>query len=159
LKAPSLKGQLTFIALMSIAVFFASEKLHWVRSESVNPTFFWKLDRPMRQGDYMLIDLQDDLIGKESVAITKRVGCTAGQYLENKRFEANLKRIFYCDQHVLAIAKTKTADGTPLKHFNFNGVVPANQVFLVGEHKDSYDSRYWGFYDLNKPYITLKALF
>lgn len=31
--------------------------------------------------------------------------------------------------------------------FSFNGKIPGNKYFLVGETANSYDSRYWGFVD------------
>jgi len=32
----------------------------------------------------------------------------------------------------------------------FNGKVPEGTLFVSGQHRDSFDSRYWGFLDRKK---------
>jgi type IV secretory pathway protease TraF len=41
----------------------------------------------------------------------------------------------------------RPSQGRPLPRFIHNGPVPAGQLFLVGTHPRSYDSRYFGFVD------------
>jgi type IV secretory pathway protease TraF len=43
------------------------------------------------------------------------------------------------------MAKVITLKGATLPMFVFNGKVPDGMLFVSGQHKDSFDSRYWGF--------------
>lgn len=69
----------------------------------------------------------------------KRVGCIAGEELKNIGNE------FYCKNKLIAKAKEYSLGGEPLLKYNYSGIVPRGALFLVGDHIDSYDSRYFGF--------------
>ena len=56
----------------------------------------------------------------------------------------------FCGNRFLGVAKTKSMKGEPVQPFVFNGIVPINKVFATGGHKDSYDSRYFGFVERSK---------
>ena len=88
-------------------------------------------------------DLPDKLVrmikddGKDSEI--KKIGCVAGEKLKNIGNE------FYCKNKLIAKAKDYSLNGEKLKKFEFSGKVPKGDMFLVGDHVDSYDSRYFGF--------------
>ena len=78
-------------------------------------------------------------------------GCTGYQVCENdgQRFGACI-----CDGNPDVVEDSGMSDtliadsqGRPLPRFTDNGPVPAGQLFLVGTHPRSYDSRYFGFVD------------
>jgi len=69
----------------------------------------------------------------------KKIGCVAGEELKNIGNE------FYCKNKLIAKAKEYSLGGERLKKFEFSGKIPKGNMFLVGDHIDSYDSRYFGF--------------
>ena len=69
----------------------------------------------------------------------KKIGCAAGEELKNIGNE------FYCKNKLIAKAKEYSLGGERLKKFEFSGTIQEGNMFLVGDHVDSYDSRYFGF--------------
>ena len=72
----------------------------------------------------------------------KRVGCRPGEWLQ-----VDAEYRFSCDGRPLGQALATDSQGRPLPQFIHNGPVPDGQLFLVGTHPRSYDSRYFGFVD------------
>jgi signal peptidase I len=96
--------------------------------------------REIAKHDYVMFPMHTKLIleGKEFTAI-KQVTCDAGDKLEVKGKD------YFCNGKSLGSAKSKSLRGEPLTQFVFNGAVPSGMLFVTGHHKDSYDSRYFGF--------------
>ena len=82
----------------------------------------------------------------------KKIGCAAGEELKNIGNE------FYCKNKIIARAKEYSLDGERLKKFEFYGKIPEGNMFLVGDHVDSYDSRYFGFIKAKDIIATLYPL-
>jgi len=82
----------------------------------------------------------------------KRIGCIAGEELKNIGNE------FYCKNKLIAKAKEYSLGGERLKKFEFSGQIPEGDIFLVGDHVDSYDSRYFGFIKAKDIIATLYPL-
>ncbi|HAM52308.1 MAG TPA: hypothetical protein DCP92_17035 [Nitrospiraceae bacterium] len=78
----------------------------------------------------------------------KKLGCAEGEQLESAGPEG---RDFYCNGQYLGTAKHFSKTGKPLKTFQYKGVVPKGYLFAIGETRDSYDSKFWGF--VNKQWI------
>jgi signal peptidase I/conjugal transfer pilin signal peptidase TrbI len=51
---------------------------------------------------------------------------------------------FFCNGEFLGVAKDYSRKGEKMQFFAFNGKIPRGFMFVMGEHKDSYDSRYFG---------------
>ena len=75
-------------------------------------------------------------LGANRERMIKRVGCRPGEWLQ---VDAELR--FSCDGRPLGQALATDSQGRPLPQFIHNGPVPAGQLFLVGTHPRSYDSR------------------
>ena len=114
------------------------------------------LDRDLshvNRGDYVLFSLEVGRLGKvplpegvregETVRAVKRVACMEGEQLRVAG------RDFFCGDEPIGRAKERSLKGVPLTPFVHEGPVPAGQVFLAGDHPDSFDSRYFGFVDQN----------
>jgi len=71
----------------------------------------------------------------------KRIGCNEDEYLEAKG------RDFYCNGTYIGTVKPLSKKGDPLDPFQYAGPVPRGHLFAVGDTKDSYDSKIWGFVD------------
>ncbi|MDH5543691.1 MAG: S26 family signal peptidase [Nitrospinota bacterium] len=100
-----------------------------------------KKEDKIHRGDYVWIrSLSSKYIddGKEFSAI-KRVACNAGDLLEVS------DQNYSCNGRYLGRAKRYSLKGVLLKDFIFNGIIPEGEIFVMGEHKDSFDSRYLGF--------------
>ena len=82
----------------------------------------------------------------------KKIGCAAGEEFKNIGNE------FYCKNKLIAKAKEYSLDGERLKKFEFSGKIPKGNMFLVGDHIDSYDSRYFGFIKAKDIIATLYPL-
>ncbi|MGK7346022.1 MAG: signal peptidase I [Candidatus Nitrospinota bacterium M3_3B_026] len=93
-----------------------------------------------RKGDYVIARAKSRYINDGNpFDMAKRVACVPGEEL---RVEG---RRYFCDGAYLGEARTRSLKGEPLKNFVFNGKVPAGNLFLMGDGKDSFDSRYLGF--------------
>lgn len=82
----------------------------------------------------------------------KKIGCAAGEELKNIGNE------FYCKNKLIAKAKEYSLGGERLKKFEFSGIIPEGNMFLVGDHVDSYDSRYFGLIKAKDIIATLYPL-
>ena len=76
--------------------------------------------------------------------LLKRVGCIQGHVLN-----VDNHRDYFCDGAYLGRAKSKSLTGAIVKNFVWHGDVPQGEFFAIGDHVDSYDSRYFGFVDLS----------
>lgn len=92
-----------------------------------------------------------DAVAKgQPVYLLKKAACLQGQVLT-----VNDRKEYLCDGRWLGRAKDHNMKGEVVQNFVWNGPVPAGKFFALADHKDSYDSRYYGFVDLNK--VVAKA--
>lgn len=92
------------------------------------------------KGDY--VTFAKPVNGKREL-VTKRVACAPGDRL---RVEG---RKYYCDGAYLGEAQERSLKGEPLENFVFEGKVPAGKLFVTGDHRNSWDSRYYGFVEVD----------
>ena len=100
----------------------------------------------IKAGDYLVFRHQDVSqrekgLNKENDRFIKMVGCSPGDKL------TTFAGSFSCEGVFLGTALTKDGKGNILPQFSFNGAVPPNKYFMIGQHPRSYDSRYFGFID------------
>ena len=95
----------------------------------------------IKKGNYVLFNMSTSYInnGKRFNAI-KGVSCVSGEYLTVK------DKAYFCDGQFIGHAKDRSLRGEPVNNFLFNGQIPEGMIFLTGDHKDSYDSKYFGFF-------------
>jgi len=94
---------------------------------------------------------------KEAVGkfFIKKISCLPGQTLVyNKE-----TREFFCDGRFIAKAKERFLNGEKAVAFDFKGTIPEGKYFVLGDHKDSFDSRYWGFVDIKEIIGIVKPMF
>lgn len=123
--------------------------------------FFLKRETP-RKGDYVLFQHRSKYLEGTNLFV-KQVVCVEGEILEIR------ERNYFCDNRYLGSAKEYTLKGVRRLHlltgigwippdamnrlldterlepFVFHGTIPVGFLFLMAPHKDSYDSRYFGF--------------
>ena len=100
-------------------------------------------------GDYVRFLHADAITEHKSLYMLKRVGCAAGQTLDVT------PEGYLCDGKWLGVAKSHSAKGVPVTAFKWSGKVPDGYFFASAPHKDSYDSRYYGFVAESR--VTAKA--
>ena len=103
-----------------------------------------------------LLDKKDNVIEKDQYVafffkavnnerygkhFVKKVACLGGEYLKNKG------RDFYCGEKYIGTAKLFDKQGNPAGLFEYSGKIEESKLFVIGETRDSYDSKYWGFVD------------
>ena len=97
-----------------------------------------------------MFKLHNDKYAKEDDKILKEVVCTEGDMLtvtKDKRY--------FCNGEFITKAKDYTQRGDKLNNFVFNGVIGKGDYFVIGHHKDSYDSKYFGF--INREQMLVRA--
>lgn len=127
--------------------------LRFSLTNSLRHKLFFTLNHPdtVKNGDYVVF--VHDVPGTQyrNVNMIKKVGCDEGDI-----FLVNDRRELYCNGEYLGMAKEKLQTLPNQKHFVWNGVVPKGMFLPIGEHKDSFDGRYYGF--IEKSLVDAKAI-
>ena len=111
---------------------------------SLGATLFLLKNSPeeVRKGDYVVFTLGQTDLRAPGRQLVKKVTCNEGEMLIERGKE------YWCNgNEYLGRAKDLSLKGERLDNFAYNGVIPKGFCFVSGDHKDSYDSRYWGFLD------------
>jgi conjugal transfer pilin signal peptidase TrbI len=137
------KDKVKLIAVCLFAAFFSDwfiGNLYMTKTNSVKYRLFWKSNwREATVNEYVYLDKLHSYLTDHGVgSVIKKVGCDQGQTLKKK------DNRFRCDGVVIAISLFKDGKGGDLPVFDFNGVIPQGKAFLVAQHKNSFDSRYFG---------------
>jgi len=136
---------LVFVVIAAIAGMIIPGRISITMTPSLDKRVFF-LSKPsqetkIKRGDYVMFMLSTRYINNgEPIRVIKKVGCAGGDTLTVK-----WERHYYCNNLYMGYAKEKSKKGEPVDAFSFNGKVPDNMLFVVGDSPDSYDSRYFGF--------------
>lgn len=113
-------------------------------SDSVRPALLIKLPwMAPKKGDYVTFELHNKKLPNGHAFLTKRIGCTSGDNLENRA------GAFFCNGDYMVTALDKDGYGNALSQYRVNGIIPDNKAFVIGDNPSSYDSRYWGLIPIN----------
>jgi len=140
-RASSLKTIL-LVALAALAASLIPQRIAVTLTPSVRHRIYL-LDRaPEKQNisktSYVLLRIDSKYLGGARITI-KQVACREGDTLRVE--EAR----YYCNNVYLGKAKAFSLKGERVGHFNYDGVIPADDLFVFADHPDSFDSRYFGF--------------
>jgi len=147
-----------FIALAALASFivgmYFTSHFRYSVSPSLRYSFFFinsvKPGNIIQKGNYVIINVTPPValgLPLDVHKAIKEVGCMEGDLL------AVINKEYYCGEQkarYLGKAKDYALNGEKVESFVFNGVIPRGKMFVIGHHKDSYDSRYFGFIDKDK---------
>ncbi len=117
----------------------------------------------VRHGQYVLFQLPstnlagmtvpETVVNGQDIRAIKRVGCDEGETLNRRG------RDFFCEEEFLGHAKEQSKNREPLTPFLFSGEIPPGKVFLVGDHPDSFDSRYFGLIEKSNYLAWARPIF
>lgn len=135
------KATLILIAVLAVQAslaYFLSRNMALASTPSLDYRVFWLRDPVLSRGSYVVFHVSDRYIDSR---VIKKIVCLPGEKIEVK------ERDYFCEGKLLGRAKEYTLRGEPLVRFVFNGPIPDGKYFVMGSHKDSYDSRYYGLVD------------
>lgn len=130
------------IALIAFGIDWGMQQIVIIRSPSINPTLLVKSSITPKKGDYITFDFDDRYFNPETVKLTKKIACYAGDELRTEY------PFYYCNDKLVATAMAFDGQGEALSHFEFNGIIPDGYALPLGDTHGSYDGRYWGFVEL-----------
>lgn len=130
------------VCSLALCITLGQKHLVTAISASVNPYLFFRSDVPPRPGDYVTFILDNEFTKHKPFPVTKKMICGPHDLLERKGAQ------FWCNGVFLGDAKTTSLRGRIMPVFEWNGPVPEGKAFVVGEHIDSYDSRYYGLINI-----------
>ena len=94
----------------------------------------------LKKGAYVMLDIRSEYVDHGTPhLVIKRIACTGGEVLNTVGCS------FYCNGREIAVAKNLSLKGEDLPLFRYTGEIPSDSVFVTGQHRDSFDSRYFGF--------------
>lgn len=134
------------VIILLIVGFYLPSKVMVTTSDSLDHRVF--LFNPffdpstVHKKDYVIFNLTSHYINNNNpIKTTKQIACETGDRLTVDR------KAYYCNDKFLGLAKKHSLKGEPVANFEYNGIVPEHKLFVMGNHKDSFDSRYFGFLD------------
>ena len=137
------------IVLLSIAGLLPAH-ISVTLTPSLNHRVFFLIFNPdrnsIKKGDYIMFDMSKETVRQftdksDTDKTLKIVGCVSESILKV------VGKDYYCDGEYLVKAKDVSLAGQPVNNYVFNGTIPRGSLFVIGQHKDSFDSRYFGFVD------------
>jgi type IV secretory pathway protease TraF len=152
---------MVFLAAMLLGSFLPG-RLIVALSDSLDHRLFFMTGfnrEKIKNGDYLVFQGNKDevekhakpMLNKKLDKLIKKVGCAPGEELTR-----DAQGQFFCQG--VFIGKALAADSLkhPLPQFQYSGIVPEKNFFMIGTNPRSYDSKYFGFVDAGE--ILHKAL-
>ena len=128
-------GIIAFLLILGGARYFYSISIN--TSESLPQTLFIMVKRQLpEKGGFVVFKFPGKRFYSSKDEFVKYYKGAPGDLVETRGRE------IYLNGEKVAVAKEKSLKGEPLYPLNFNGVIPPGKMFVMGESKDSYDSRY-----------------
>lgn len=132
-----------------VAWFIESHLLFTLTPSISHRVYLMGKAKEVGKNDYVVFSLKGDRFAKDNDKLLKRVGCAQGDILRTAGKE------YFCNDVSLGKAKDFSLKGDRLSNLNYNGIIGSGFIFVIGDHKDSYDSRYFGF--IQKGQVIAKA--
>lgn len=130
-----------------------------ILTPSLDHRLFWVSRDPqhVKRGEYVyFVDAElARKVGKPEVPnVFKIIRCDEGDILT-----VDAAKCFFCNGEYIGMAKDYSRKGEMMPQFEFNGRIPPGFMFVMGEHKDSYDSRYFGLVEKSRVVARLYPIF
>ncbi|TKB23099.1 hypothetical protein FCL47_23900 [Desulfopila sp. IMCC35006] len=152
---------MVFLAAMLLGSFLPG-RLIVALSDSLDHRLFFMTGfnrEKIKNGDYLVFQGNKDevekhakpMLNKKLDKLIKKVGCAPGEALTR-----DAQGQFFCQGVFIGKALIADSFKRPLPQFQYSGIVPEKNFFMIGTNPRSYDSKYFGFVDADK--ILHKAL-
>lgn len=149
---------ISIVTIALVAIFIGLKatgvKVVIPESESVNGTLFLLQDKNITNDyvvfEYNKIDYKNYHNGKLFI---KKIGCDSGQHLLVQEYKV------VCDGRIIAAKFIKNREGQVLPNYRYDGIIPNNEFFALGEHIQSFDSRYFGLVDKKQIINSARRIF
>lgn len=154
-RIPDVSKKKFFIILFAIIFTLITVKefeknINLVLSNSINHKVFW-IDKhftvnDIKLGTYITFRIPKNAQFYPNVKVTKIDMCDSESILTSKYYPRLNTVYYYCNSQYLgqSVPYAYLHKKISLKHFIFNGRIPQNEFFAMGNNPLSYDSRYWG---------------
>lgn len=133
------------ICLLTL-VWNPKEKLIWNRTQSAPIGLYWLSDGPYKLGDWAIVSADSahaewaedqGHVGRDW-PLLKRVAALPGDTICREQAEISI------NNERVGVAKLNDKEGRALPRWSGCVALRADQVFLLNEHPDSLDGRYFG---------------
>lgn len=153
-KETSVLLTLAFFVVTYGAMKIANMKFIHPESESVNGSLFLVQDKTIKN-DYVVFEYDKEpyKIYQYGKLFIKRIACDSGQHLKVHN------RQVLCDNRLIATGIDRNSEGIVLPHYQYDGVIPNDKFFAIGDSPRSYDSRYFGLVDKKQIRNTARRIF
>lgn len=130
---------LVIIALIGIATFLIS-KVTIQPTDSMTHTFYFKSSEAPTRNDAVEFQFHHPFVmDNKEISLTKRLACMPGDSLVIDN------GMIFCNHKIISTGGDMRIGGHVLPTITFDGVIPSDKAFVLGDSLDSFDSRYWGF--------------
>ena len=145
------------LLVLPIALFaaVALPQLTLVVTPSIGALVIRASPGPIVKGDLVMFTLSHPVAGPKPVSVTKYVLCLPGERLtmietpsreEPREWDGH----YYCNDALLGISLTHSVNGMKLRHFRWNGIIPAGLAYVGSHHVRGFDSRYFGLVPIKR---------
>ena len=152
---------MVFLAAMLLGSFLPGRLIVALSDSLDHRLFFMTGFNPdkIENGDYLVFQEDKEEVEKHAKPmlnnrldkLIKKVGCAPGEVLTR-----DAQGQFFCQGVFIGKALAADSQKRPLPGFQYSGIVPEKNFFMIGTNPRSYDSKYFGFVDAGK--ILHKAL-
>jgi conjugative transfer signal peptidase TraF len=154
MKSPRLKHIEYLTATLTLFLLLVGFQLPRHFSISTTPSLYHRVFflcqvpplNTIKTGDYLVFSQPETIsqniwLSETTAPMIKMVGCLPEEHLL-----VDQQKII-CEDVFLGTLLEKDSKGHPLPKFIHNGTVPPGKLFMIGQHAQSFDSRYFGFVD------------
>ncbi|AQQ05400.1 hypothetical protein B0E33_18990 [Roseibium algicola] len=149
----------TLIATVVSVLALAASGAHWLPlklvyngSASAPAGYYWVDQLPAKPGDHVLIEppdairklIEDRLYLPRGVPLIKEIAASNGDTV------CRLDRDVLINGMTVAHARATDKKGRPLPNWKGCHLLAENQIFLLQQHPDSFDSRYFGIVERSR---------
>lgn len=142
-------GLLSIITICILGFNYTYEHLAFAKTDSNPYRWFWINNGEIEKHGYAMFNVETPYI---TGRLVKSVGCFEGDRLLSAHGS------HFCNGERMAFSFVEDSEGTKLKEFAYDGIIPPGHFFALGTHPNSYDSRYMGLIKIDSA-ISVNPIF